>query len=246
MRDWAGKRYWLVGASEGLGRALAHAMSRAGVSLVLSARSRERLEELAAELPGKAEALPMDIADDASVAEAAEALGEVDGIVLIAAVYWPMKAGEWDAGRAVAMADINFTGTFRALGAVMPGFNARGQGHVVIIGSLAGFRGLPGAVGYGASKAGVMSLAETMYCDLRGSGIDVQVVNPGYIKTRTTDLNDFRMPFIMEPEEAARRVFDHMNSGRFKTSFPLLFSLVFRIAQFLPDAIYYRIFSKAG
>ncbi|MEL7089456.1 MAG: SDR family NAD(P)-dependent oxidoreductase, partial [Planctomycetota bacterium] len=114
--------------------------------------------------------------------------------------------------------------------------------HVVIAGSLSGFRGLPGAIGYGASKAAVMSLAETMYADLRGSGVEVQLVNPGFVKTRLTDKNEFSMPFLMEPEDAAREIVEHMMMGGFKRSFPTLFSWLFRGSQFLPDWLYYRVF----
>lgn len=242
-REWAGKRYWLVGASEGLGRALAHRMSRAGVELILSARSQERLEELAGELPGKTTALACDIADQASVDAAAQQLGPVDGIVFLAGVYWPISTKEWDTAQAVTMADVNFTGAFRALGAVMPQFLERDRGHVVITGSLSGFRGLPSALGYGASKAGVMYLAESMYADLRGTGIDVQLANPGFIKTRLTDKNTFTMPFIMEPDAAAQIMFEHMCTDGFKRSFPRGFSYLFRVSQLLPDWVYYRLFS---
>ena len=241
MREWTGKRYWLVGASEGLGRSVAEVMSRAGCELVLSARSRDRLEELAGELPGKAEALPVDVRDMESVAAAAEKAGEVDGVVWFASVYWPHSAKTWNPGEVEAMCDINFTGLARVLGHVVPGMVARDHGHVVITGSLSGFRGLPGTVGYSASKAGTMVLAETLYCDLRRTGVDVQLINPGYIRTRQTEKNDFTMPFIMEPEEAARRFFDHMNSDKFSKSFPFGFSLVFRLGNFLPDWLYYRI-----
>lgn len=242
-REWAGKRYWLVGASEGLGRSLAHVMSRAGVEVIVSARSQERLDELVAELPGNGIAVACDITDQASMDEAKEAIGDVDGIVFLAGVYWPMSAKKWDVEKATMMADINFVGAFRALGAVMPQFLERDAGHVVITGSLSGFRGLPKAVGYGASKAGVMYLAEGMQADLRNTGIDVQVINPGFIKTRLTDKNDFKMPFIMEPEEAAQLFFEHMGTDNFKRSFPRGFSYFFRISQFFPDWLYYRIFS---
>ena len=145
------------------------------------------------------------------------------------------------------MCNVNFTGCARVVGAVLPGMVARGTGHVVITGSLSGFRGLPGSVGYSASKAGVMSLAECLYADLRGSGIKVQLANPGFIRTRLTAKNDFAMPFLMEPDEAASAMFTHMNSDRFKCSFPTLFSWVFRLSQFLPDWAYYRLFApKSG
>jgi short-subunit dehydrogenase len=242
MRDWAGRRYWLVGASEGLGRALAERMSRAGAELVLSARSAERLAELVAALPGKARAVPVDVADRASVEAAAAEAGEIDGLVYLAGVYSPMRAQDWNAAEAEAMADINFTGCLRVLGAALPAMVARARGHVVLTGSLSGFRGLPGAIGYGASKAAVMSLAESLYADLRGSGVEVQLANPGFIKTRLTDKNEFRMPFLMTPEEAAQEMFELMNSQAFKKNFPLLFGLMFRASQFLPDWAYYRLF----
>ena len=243
MRDWAGKRYWLVGASEGLGRALADRMSAAGVHLVLSARDEDRLREVADALPGPATVAPCDIACDASVAAAAEIAGEVDGVVLLAGVYWPHAAQDWDAGHVTKMCDVNLTGFARVLGHVMPAMVARDAGHVVITGSLSGFRGLPGAIGYSASKAGVMALAESMHYDLRRSGVDVQLANPGFIRTRLTDKNDFRMPFIMEPEEAAEIMWHFMQTDRFKKSFPTLFSYVFRGSQFLPDWAYYRLFA---
>jgi short-subunit dehydrogenase len=240
VREWAGRRYWIVGASEGLGRALAQRMAGAGAELILSARNAERLGELASGLPG-ARAVPVDVASDASVAEAAAAAGPVDGVVYMSAVYWPMAATEWDAGHVTQMCDVNFTGCARVMGAVVPGMVARGAGHVVLTGSLSGFRGLPGAIGYGASKAAVMHLAETMHVDLKGRGIDVQLVNPGFIRTRLTEKNDFRMPFILDADEAARRYFAHMNSRRFSANFPRGFAAMFRASQFLPDWIYYRI-----
>jgi short-subunit dehydrogenase len=242
MRDFTGKRYWLVGASEGLGLALAHKLSAAGAEVILSARSEDALQQAVASLPGKASALSVDVGSSASVDAAAARLGDLDGMVFLAGVYWPMRAQEWDAKAAEAMANVNFTGCIRAVGAVLPGMVAKGRGHVVITGSLSGFRGLPGAIGYAASKAGTMVLAESLYADLRQTGIAVQLANPGFIRTRLTAKNDFTMPFIMEPEAAADIMFRHMQSGRFKISFPTAFSWLFRGGQFLPDWLYYRIF----
>lgn len=246
MRRWDGKRYWLVGASEGLGRALAERMSRAGVELILTSRNEERLAELADSLSGKAHVAAADVGDRASVEAAAAKAGDVDGMVYLAGVYWPMKTSDWNAAEVEMMCDINFTGAARAVGAVIKPMVDRGSGHIVLTGSLSGFRGLPGAAGYGASKAGVMYLAESMYADLRGSGVDVQLANPGFIRTRLTDKNSFNMPFIMEPEAAALTMFEHMNTDRFKTSFPWAFGSMFRLSQFLPDWAYYRIFGNTG
>lgn len=243
MRDFAGKRYWLVGASEGLGQALAELLSAAGAEVILSARNADRLAEVAAALPGKAMVVPVDVADSASVRAAAASAGVLDGVVFLAGVYWPMTAQAWNADQAEAMCDVNLTGCVRVIGAALPDMVARGRGHVVITGSLSGFRGLPGAIGYGASKSGVMALAESMQADLRGSGITVQLSNPGFIRTRLTAKNDFSMPFLMEPAEAADHMFRQMQGDRFKLSFPMVFSWLFRLSQFLPDWAYYRIFA---
>lgn len=244
MRPLVGKRYWLVGASEGLGLALARKMVNVGAEVIVSARNAERLAEVVEDLGGLAQAVPVDVADRASIEAAASEAGEIDGMVFLAGVYWPMSAQEWRADEAETMADINFTGAVRTVGAVLPAMVERGKGHIVLTGSLSGFRGLPGAIGYGASKAAVMSLAETMYADLRSSGVDVQLANPGFIKTRLTDKNDFKMPFLMAPEDAAEAMLVLMRTRAFKANFPYGFGAMFRLSQFLPDWAYYRLFSK--
>ena len=246
MRDFRGKTYWLVGASEGLGRALARQMADAGATVIVSARNETALADLAASLPHGARAVACDVGDRASVVAAATQVGPVDGVVWLAGVYWPMAAQAWDPEQVEAMFDINLTGAARVLGQVVPGMIARGRGHVVITGSLSGYRGLPGSVGYSSSKAGVMHLAESLYCDLRGTGVDVQLANPGFIRTRLTDKNTFKMPFLMEPEQAAAEMMTLMRGHKFQRAFPRLFSLFFRGGNFLPDWAYYRLFAPKG
>ena len=241
-RSLEGKTYWLIGASEGLGREIAREMHRLGARLILSARSEERLRDLSEEL-GAAEVLPMDVTDAASVRDAAARAEAADGLIYSVGLYDPMTAQDWDPDKAEAIADANFMGALRVLGRVVPGWAQRGAGHVVLIGSLAAFRGLPGAIGYGSSKAALRHLAEDMYLDLKGTGVDVQLVNPGFIRTQLTEKNDFRMPFIMEPEEAADIVFRHMSGNSFQRAFPRMFSLLFRGSQFLPDWLYFRLFA---
>lgn len=242
MNVWQGKRYWLVGASEGLGREVAFCLSRVGAEVIVSARTEDRLKSLVAELPGKASYCVVDVADRNSVEKAAKNVGDIDGVVYLAGVYWPMKSQEWDNEKADLMGQINFLGASRVVGSVIGRMMERGAGHIVLTGSLSGFRGLPGAIGYCSSKAGMMALAESMQADLRTSPIRVQLVNPGFIKTRLTDKNDFNMPFIMSAEDAAREVFEHMNTDGFKKSFPAFFSWIFRLSQFMPDWMYYRLF----
>ncbi|GLS85859.1 short-chain dehydrogenase [Cypionkella aquatica] len=240
--QFAGKRYWLVGASDGLGLALAQALAAEGAKVILSARDPGRLAEACGRVPG-ATAVVVDVAKAASVAKAVAEIGPLDGVVFLAGVYWPMTAQAVDAAQLEAMCDVNFTGCARVVAAVLPAMVARGAGHLVITGSLSGFRGLPGALGYAASKAGVMTLAESLYADLRGTGVRVQLGNPGFIRTRLTAKNDFNMPFLMEPEQAAAEMLALMKTTRFKRSFPMVFSWLFRGSQFLPDWLYYRLFA---
>jgi len=241
MREFLGRRYWLVGASEGLGLALAKRLLAEGAEVVISARNADRLQDLRCAMP-PVQVQAMDVASDTSVATATQAVGPVDGLVFLAGVYWPMKSDALDAAKLVAMCDINFTGCARVLAAVVPGMMARGKGHLVLTGSLSGYRGLPGAMGYAASKAGVMALAECLEADLHGSGIKVQLANPGFIRTRLTEKNDFSMPFLMDADEAARKMMKLMHGDRFSLAFPALFSKVFRLSQFLPERVYFRLF----
>jgi NADP-dependent 3-hydroxy acid dehydrogenase YdfG len=242
VTNWQGKRYWLVGASEGLGREVAFCLSRAGAEVIVSARSEDRLRDLVADLPGKASFVIVDVTDRAAIEAAATKIGNIDGVVYLAGVYWPMKSQEWDNEKADMMGEVNFLGASRVVGSVIKDMVAKNAGHIVLVGSLSGFRGLPGAIGYCSSKAGMMALAESVQADLRTSQIKVQLINPGFIKTRLTEKNDFNMPFIMSPEDAAKEVFEHMNTEHFKKSFPMVFSWVFRLSQFMPDWMYYRLF----
>ena len=241
--DLTGRTYWLIGASEGLGRALAHELDQLGVNLVLSARSEDRLKSLSDELRQDARVVTVDVTQATSVQEAVDAAGEIDGLVYLAGDYDPMTAQEWDAEKAEIISDVNFMGAVRVCGRALPGILKRGNGHVVLIGSLAGYRGLPGAIGYGASKAGLIHLGETMQADLWHTDTRVQVLNPGFIKTRLTDKNEFRMPFLLDPDEAARIVCKLMHKPGFKYDFPYIFSLFFRFGRFLPQGLYQRIFA---
>lgn len=235
----AGKTYWLIGASEGLGRALAGLMASEGAHLIVSARNADRLDTLAATLP-QARALTMDVTDGGSVRAAVAGLGEIDGVIYCAGAYEPMTAQGWDVDQVLNVSEVNFTGALRCLGAVVPDMAARGSGHIVLIGSLAGFRGLPGAIGYSASKGALMQLAENLYMDLHGTGVRVQQINPGFIKTRLTRKNSFDMPFILSPEDAARRTLRAMKTRRFATSFPWPMAAFFRLGSVLPIRLFRR------
>ena len=242
---FAGKTWWIVGASEGLGAALAEALDAEGARLVLSARNGDALAAMADRL-GDARAVPMDVTDPAEVARGVAAAGAVDGLIYTAGRYEPMSAADWQPDESVRIAEVNFIGALRLLGNVVPAMVREGRGRIMLIGSLAGYTGLPGAIGYGASKAGLMHLAENLLADLRGTGVIVQRANPGYIETRLTAKNDFPMPQIMRPEDAAQKVIAALRSGRFSTSFPAPFSWLFRIGNVLPPRLFQRVFLSRG
>lgn len=235
-----GQTWWIVGASEGLGRALAKEMDGAGARLILSARNAGRLQHLCDGL-SNARALPMDVTDPDDVIRAAADLGPVDGVVYCAGAYDPLSAQDWQPEAVETMCAVNFTGALRVLGQIVPQFCRRDSGHIVLIGSLAGFTGLPGAIGYGASKAALMHLGENLQADLRGSNVRVQVINPGFIRTRLTQKNQFKMPQILEPEDAARRCLRAMQGRRFSTSFPAPFSWVFTLGRLLPRRLFLKL-----
>ncbi len=239
MIDLEDKTYWLIGASEGLGRSLAQQLDSAGARLVLSARNTQRLEQLCARL-SFARVLALDVTDSDAVRGCANRLRDVDGVIYMVGVYTPMRSADWDGPEACKMVDVNFLGAMRVMGELVPYFVERGYGDITLIGSLAAYRGLPGAIGYGASKAALMSLAETMRFDLRGRGVTVRIVNPGFIETRLTEKNSFAMPMLMTPEAAAARVIKAMRRRRFRTDFPVPFSWYIRLLSHLPDWLIYR------
>lgn len=239
MTSFQGKTYWIIGASEGLGRDIAKGLDQAGAHVIVSARSVARLQLLTDGLKN-ARSLQVDVTDAQSVAAAAQDLGPIDGVIYNAGAYDPMRTQDWDSRAALQMVDVNFNGALRVLGHVVPDFIRAGQGDITLVGSLAGYRGLPAAIGYGASKAALISLAETMRHDLKDSGVTVRIVNPGFIKTRLTQKNDFAMPQLMKPETAARHVLKAMQSRRFRTDFPRPFSWIIKVIHLLPDWLVYR------
>ena len=225
-----------------MGRELAIQLSNLGVELIVSARNEIRLNELS--LRTKAKVIPLDVLDINAVRKAFKAVGRIDGILYAAGDYTPLNSTVWNIDEVDKMIAINFTGVARVLGLVVPKFIAQNYGHIVMIGSLSGFRGLPNAIGYGASKAGMMHLAENIKADLYKANIKVQLINPGFIKTRLTEKNNFKMPFIMTAEDAAKHVIRAMQRNRFQTNFPVMFSLIFRMSNFLPAFLYFWLFSK--
>jgi short-subunit dehydrogenase len=243
MSTLAGKKIWLVGASEGIGECVAMMLAATGAQLVLSARSRDKLQSLAASLPGSGHtAQALDVTDAASVRSAwneIAARGGIDTVIYNAGTYEPLSAKDFDLAKSEHMLDVNFRGALRVLDCVIPGFVQNKGGHIVLVSSVAAYRGLPRAIGYGSSKAALYHLAENLKIDLSDCNVKVQVVCPGFVKTRLTEKNSFKMPFIITPEKAADQIVAGIASNRFEIHFPKRFTLILKSLQLLPHRVFF-------
>ncbi|MBL0143457.1 MAG: SDR family NAD(P)-dependent oxidoreductase [Betaproteobacteria bacterium] len=250
IRDWQDRRCWIIGASTGIGAALADKLAAKGARVALSARRAGPLEEMAFRHgKDRALALPLDITDapalDKAAAKLAKAWGGIDLVVLMAGEYKPMRAWELDLKVARTMIEVNLMGYFNALAAVVPRLLEQGSGTIALVSSVAGYRGLPKSLVYGPTKAAVINLAETLYLDLNPKGIGVCVVNPGFVKTPMTDPNDFRMPALIEAPEAADEIVKGLEAGEFEIHFPKRFTRFLKVLQLLPYSRYFPAVRKA-
>ncbi|GAB3421423.1 SDR family NAD(P)-dependent oxidoreductase [Massilia agilis] len=238
IRDWRGRKVWLVGASSGIGAALATELARRGARLALSARSAGQLRALA--LPD-ALVLPCDVADAASLAMAHRALcaawGSVDVAIYLAGDYAPMGAADFDLARAEQVVDVNFNGALRFAATVLPGL-APGGG-IAFVASVAGYRGLPRALCYGPGKAALIHFAECLHLELAPQEVGVWVVNPGFVRTRLTAGNTFPMPALLTPEQAATATLDGFARGHFEIHYPQRFTRVLKLLALLPYRWYF-------
>jgi NAD(P)-dependent dehydrogenase (short-subunit alcohol dehydrogenase family) len=242
IASWAGQRVWVVGASTGIGAALARALIDAGARVALSARSRDRLDAIAEGTD--ALVAPLDITDRAAVLAVAEraraTLGGLDLTIVVAGTHAPMRADRFDRAQADRLLAVNLLGPLNCVEAVLPTLLAQRQGGIALVASVAGYRGLPQALIYGPSKAALIHLAEGLYLDLRRHGIGVYLVNPGFVDTPLTRRNDFAMPALMPADQAARRTLDGIAAGRFEIHFPRRFTFWLKLARLLPYPAYFR------
>lgn len=226
---------WVVGASSGIGAALAEEMHFRGARVAVTARRRERLDALSA---GRMTVAPADVTDRRALDEAAAAvrseLGAIDVAVLNAGFWEQMDSTAWDRDVFDRHVQVNLVGMSNGVGAVLPGMLERGAGHIVGVASVAGFRGLAGAEAYGATKAAQINLLEGLRASLARRGVAVTTVCPGFVRTELTQKNDFPMPFMIEPVQAARAVCDGLERGRIEIVFPLPMAVLMKAARLLP------------
>jgi len=243
ITDWRGKRVWLVGGSTGIGASLAKALAREGARLALSARSEAGLREVASGMDG-ALVEPLDVTQaDAfapALARITAAWGGVDLVVLNAGTYEPVRAWELDAARARRIIDVNLMGVINGVAAVVPTLLTQGCGAIVIVGSVSGYRGLPKALVYGASKSALINFAETLWVDLAPRGIGVHLVSPGFVATPLTAQNEFAMPGLITADQAAQEIMRGLAKGQFEIHFPKGFTRWLKLLEWLPYPLYFR------
>lgn len=245
ITDWTSKRVWIIGASSGIGCALADLLHARGAKVALSARSADKLAATVKRL-GKARAiaLPLDITKVETIqsaeAELITAWGGYDLVIFMAGDYKAMRAWELDLKVAQQMIDINLGGCMNGLSVVIPTLMKNKAGGIALVASVAGYRGLPKSLVYGPTKAALINLAETLYLDLKDKGLDIYIINPGFVKTPMTDKNDFEMPSIITPEEAAEEIEKGLSQGEFEIHFPKRFTNMLKLLRHLPYTLYFR------
>jgi short-subunit dehydrogenase len=238
--DW--KSVWITGASSGIGHEVALRLAQRGAKVAASARSADKLGELAA-LSRNITAYPLDVTDAAAATAAHAAIvaaqGPLDLVLLNAGVWRVMGASNFSADAAREAMRVNYFGIVNALGPVIPAMVARGRGNIALMGSVAGYRGLPGGAAYGPTKAAIISLAEILAPDLAQKGVRVSIINPGYVATPMTAPNDFPMPYIVSVETAADHILTGLEKGRFEIAFPWQSAATLKLARIFPYPLYF-------
>ena len=247
------KNLWITGAGQGIGKAIALEYANRGWTVAVSARTEADLHEVAkkavdAGMPGHIMAYPLDITDqdaNKTVFEAIEGdIGPIDQIIFNAGTHIPSPPEAFSAAPFRTLMEINYLGAVNGLAAVLPKFIDRKKGHVAIVSSVAGYSGLPNAAAYGASKAAVINMCESLRTQLGNYGVTTSVINPGFVRTPLTDKNEFPMPFLMEPEDAACAIFEGMAKKNFEIAFPRTFVLILKFLQMLPYGLYFGLIKK--
>ncbi|MGY6569999.1 MAG: SDR family NAD(P)-dependent oxidoreductase [Salinarimonas sp.] len=239
---------WVTGASQGIGEAVCLRLAKDGWTVIASARSADKLAALAERaegLPGRIVAQALDVTDGTAVEDAMRATiakhGPVALAILNAGTYLVDNAESLSDETLRPTIDLNLISVAQCLKTVLAPMREAGKGHVQIVSSVSGYRGLPNAVSYGASKAALINMAESLKLDFDRLGLTLQLVNPGFVKTPLTDKNEFPMPFLISAETAADRMVDAVASRRFEVTFPRRFTFILKIMRCLPYSLYFPI-----
>jgi short-subunit dehydrogenase len=249
--DLKGKCVWLTGASSGIGEALAYELARRGARVAITARRRELLDEIVSKITqagGEAYSFPGDVLNLEEMKSLVDAIEKtvapIDLAIPNAGTHLFTKPEQFDSAEYLSIMQLNFGGVLHSLEAIIPRMLQRGGGHIAPVASLAGYRGLPRAAAYGASKSAVIHFLESIRFHLKPKGITITIVNPGFVKTPLTDKNDFYMPFLVSPEKAAKIICNGIERGKRTVAFPIPFSWIVGLAKFIPAPLYEKIVNQ--
>ena len=242
------KSIWITGASSGIGKALTLKFANEGWQVAASARRVDLLNKIA-ETNENISSFPLDVTDSEKCKDVFEQiknkLKSIDICFFSTGTWDPKKEKEIDIDQMKKVMNVNFFGTLNCIKAVEKYFREKNSGHISIVSSIAGYRGLPNSTGYGASKAALNNLAESLYFDFGRNNVRVSLVSPGFIKTQMTDKNQFKMPFLKTAEYAADKIYKGLiNGSRFEIDFPKELTLILKFLKILPDSLYFKIIKK--
>lgn len=242
--DWS--VVWITGASTGIGAALALALARRGCTVAISARGVAALENLVHQAQGLAGELwpyPLDVTDTvacaATLAQIEAERGPVTLAVLNAGSHRALALDDFEVAAFESLMRLNYMGVVNIAVPLLERMRRRGAGQLAITASVAGYRGLPTASAYGASKAALINFAEALQLDLKGTGIALSLINPGFVRTPLTDQNSFPMPFLLEAEDAAGRIIQGLEKRHFEIAFPWRFVFGLKLLRLLPYSVYF-------
>ncbi len=243
---------WIIGASSGIGAAVARKFHENPTSpdqkIIISARNADKLNELATEMPGLTP-VALDITDpnavNAAFGTVEDKFGLPDLVILAAGIYSPMKLSAFSAETIRSHVETNYVGIVNCLEPLLAKMRARKSGEIAVMASVAGYRGLPNASAYGPTKAALINLCESLHTELSGSGVLLRVINPGFVKTRLTDKNDFEMPYLLEPEQAADFIYRGLSGNdKFEIAFPPPFVRQLKLTRILPYPLFFKLMRK--
>ena len=240
---------WVTGASSGIGAAVALRLARDGWRVVVSARGADKLAALAEGSGGRIVPMAVDLTDRDAVLRAVPAIEAAHGpialAVLNAGTYKPDRAETFSSADFRMHVEINLMGTAYCLEALLPAMIGAKRGQIAVVSSVAGYRGLPTSIAYRATKAALINMTEALKFDLDRHGIKIQIVNPGFVRTPLTDRNTFKMPALMEVEDAADRLVEGLKRDSFEIAFPRRFTFWLQRLRCLPYKVYFPLVARA-
>lgn len=242
--DFDNEVIWIIGASSGIGRALAFQLAASGARLILSARRKDALAEVNASLGGQHHVLAFDISDSDQTLMASQSIfsdfGRIDRIIFMSALYSPMQLDALDLRETKRTLDTNLMGAFNLIDAVLPAIKQQKQAQLVLCASVAGYVGLPHGQPYSASKAALINLAESLRAECP-THLDVKMISPGFVETPLTQKNNFNMPMIISAEKAAEAIIKDLKRPVFEIHFPKRFTFLMKALRLLPYRIYFAL-----